>query len=391
MERVAIAIVGAGPAGISTALSLQKLAPELAAAAVVLEKAAHPRPKLCGGGVTIVAAPVMAWLDIGWERLDVPHVPIYSAALRFEEKEIRLGSRAAAGEPLFRVVRRDRFDARLVEIARARGVEIRENTPVSGLARREDGVLLKTPRGDLTARVVVGADGAKSTVRRGMGLPIAGQPSRVSRLLEVLTPERPDTTPEFVQGRAVFDFSPVPAGVQGYLWDFPSYVEGQAMMNRGIFDSRVLPALPRSELTQALDSYLRARQRSLANCYPQGHPERWYDPKGTYSVPHILLAGDAAGVDPLLGEGIAWALRYGPLAAQEIQRAFAIGDFSFAGYSRRLAASDVGRGLGQRVHLARFAYGRSRRFLRLAWPLLGPLGRYLEWRQRTMKFPRYRG
>ncbi len=46
-----VIIVGAGPARISTALHLTQIAPELISHTLILEKSAHPRPKLCGSGV----------------------------------------------------------------------------------------------------------------------------------------------------------------------------------------------------------------------------------------------------------------------------------------------------------------------------------------------------
>jgi len=103
----------------------------------------------------------------------------------------------------------------------------------------------------------------------------------------------------------------------------------------------------------------------------QGHPERPFDPKGQYAVPHVLLVGDAAGVDPLLGEGIAYALMYGPIAAQAIADAFQRGDFRFTDYRQRLLCSPLGHHLQIRVRLARFCYARGRTFMRLGWPLLG--------------------
>jgi len=46
----------------------------------------------------------------------------------------------------------------------------------------------------------------------------------------------------------------------------------------------------------------------------KGHPLRRFHPRGLFSAPRTLLVGDAAGVDPLLGEGISFALGYlGPL------------------------------------------------------------------------------
>jgi flavin-dependent dehydrogenase len=50
-EPYDILIVGAGPAGLSTALHLAKIAPHLVPRTLILEKARHPRPKLCAGGL----------------------------------------------------------------------------------------------------------------------------------------------------------------------------------------------------------------------------------------------------------------------------------------------------------------------------------------------------
>ena len=363
-------------AGISTALSLLKVAPALAARTLVLEKARHPRHKLCGGGVTFLADPLLDRLDIGWDRLGLAHEPIHALKLRFGDREVILSQRNVV-----RIIRRQAFDARLVTLARERGIEMREGMPLTGLQRVADGVLLQTPGGSIEARAVVGADGAKSAVRRWMKLPPRSSPPAVSRLLEVLTPEDGQISGEFRENFVLFDFTPLDKGVQGYAWDFPSYVDGRATMNRGIFDSRILPQRPRAGLVPALAAHLAARGRTLADGELQGHPERYYERAGVHARPHMVLAGDAAGVDPLFGEGIAPALHYGPVVAEALRVAFDRGDFSFATYGDRLAASGVGRMLATRVRVARFCYGRSPRFVRLAWPLLGPVGRYLLWRE----------
>ena len=47
-----VIIVGSGPAGTSTALHLCRLRPELAGRILLLDRAVHPREKLCGGGIT---------------------------------------------------------------------------------------------------------------------------------------------------------------------------------------------------------------------------------------------------------------------------------------------------------------------------------------------------
>jgi len=79
-----------------------------------------------------------------------------------------------------------------------------------------------------------------------------------------------------------------------------------------------------------------------------------------------LGSGEAAGIDPALGEGIAQALAYGDLAARELLRAARTGDWSFTGYRRRLLRSRLGQELLGTRHLAARLYGpRGDRYLDL--------------------------
>ena len=98
------------------------------------------------------------------------------------------------------------------------------------------------------------------------------------------------------------------------------------------------------------------RQRRLEDYPLKGHPIHWFDPQGEFARPRILLVGDAAGVDPLLGEGISFALAYGEVAAAAIADAFARRDFSFAGYRGRVMAHPILAQLTMRTRLARLAY-----------------------------------
>jgi len=371
MERIEIVIVGGGPAGLSTALSLERLDRRLAQRAVVLEKATYPRPKLCGGGIT---QPADAYLEQLGLQIDVPSVPIHVVRFQFEGRSITVRA-----PHLFRVVRREEFDAALAFAARRRGLRIEEGVTVQDVRRKRDGVEIETDRGLLHARAVVAADGANSTVRRRLGLNRGAD--GIARLIEVLTPEDPKLAPEFVDHMAVFDFTWMPDGIQGYVWDFPTRIRDQAYMNRGVFDSRMYPRV-RGDLRRTLMEALQRRGCTPSSGPLMGHPERRFDPRATFAVPHVLLVGDAAGVDPLLGEGIAHALRYGGVAAEALRDAFAREDFRFADYRSRILRSPMGRDLIFKARLARTAYGLfcSRWRLRLAWMLAGWLiERYLNW------------
>jgi flavin-dependent dehydrogenase len=74
-----------------------------------------------------------------------------------------------------------------------------------------------------------------------------------------------------------------------------------------------------------------------------------------------LLVGDAAGVEPLMGEGISFALEYGRWAADEIARARESGDAAFDGAEARFRGSWVGRKLRRLGQAATMFYGPTAR------------------------------
>lgn len=357
IETFDVVVVGSGPCGASTALHLLRHAPELAARTLVIEKERHPRHKLCGGGLTKLSQNLLAHMDLD---LILTYVPIHEVRLRYDGQEIRHREQDA-----IRIVRRNLFDAALVAVARERGAQVREGVALTSLKVDEDGVLLTTTQGLIRAKTVVAADGAKSVVRRSIGLE---GPSRVARSIEVLTPEDPQTTPEFIKGMAIFDFNGIKQGLQGYAWDFPSSIEGQPFMNRGVYDSRVLPDREKADLKEIFKDYLLERNLKLEDYNLMGNPGRWFDPAAQFSSSRVLLAGDAAGIEPLGGDGISCSLWYGEVVTAELERAFSSGDFTFSGYRERLLAHPLGRHMAQRTRQAQRLYGmKSRLAIKALW------------------------
>src|SRR5258708_38608302 len=92
-------------------------------------------------------------------------------------------------------------------------------------------------------------------------------------------------------------------------------------------------------------------------------PIRWFDASDRYAHGRVILAGDAAGVDPLMGEGISCAFEHGKLAAASIG-AFLDGDEdALRGYDRALHDGAVGRKLGKLAFAARHFYGPHHRWV----------------------------
>jgi flavin-dependent dehydrogenase len=159
--------------------------------------------------------------------------------------------------------------------------------------------------------------------------------------------------------------------VEGYTWDFPTQIQGQPLRCWGIFDANLNPDSARPALKETLAEEMSRHGFDLGDYELQGHPIRWYAPRTRISVPRVLLAGDAAGADPLFGEGISMALGYGAVASAEIGEAFQRGDFSFRRYPRRVARSGLGQTLLVRWVVAQVVYGiRWRWFQILLWRFL---------------------
>lgn len=356
-----VIIVGGGPAGASAAIRLAQRAPQLAARSLLIDKAVFPRRKLCGGGVTQHAWDLLQELGV---TLDVPSFPVHHMRLVYADLAATFHWRN-----VFRIVQRTEFDAALLQVAQARGIAVQQGVAVREVVRDEDAVTLMTDNGELRARAVIAADGANSVIRQKLGLV---RSDRISRLVEVLTPVAfPERVPEFAEHTAVFDFTPLSKNVQGYYWDFPSYKDGVPMMNRGLFDARVRSDRPRAELKPVLELELARRGVELSDWKLEGHPERWFDPNEKHSVPHIVLAGDAAGTEPWLGEGISHAIDFGIRSADYVANAFAKNDLTFVDYTRTISNSRLGQRLRVKKFIAHYIYGnRGEWFYRMGWRML---------------------
>jgi len=348
MSDYEIIIVGAGPSGCATALQLTNLDPGLAGRVLLLDKATFPRTKLCAGGVSTDSESVLRQLGIDY---NLPAVTVHTT------KFILPTGCLTFQQPIhFRVVRREQFDHFLFRSARDRGVVTQDGEAVEGVDNTPDGVVVQTSKGEYRAKILVAADGANSTLRGRLGLSRAG---RVMVAMEIHAPLANASIPNFGNNTALIDLSVLSHGVPGYCWVFPTVSEGPAVISLGILAApfgggEVAP------LKDAFARWLAKFGLDVSAFELHAHPILRYEPKAPCSLRRVLFVGDAAGVDPLFGEGISSALALGTIAAGAALDALRDGDFSFSGYEERIRLSSIGSTMRRRRLVARRLYSRPK-------------------------------
>jgi menaquinone-9 beta-reductase len=356
-----VLIAGTGPAGLATALYLLRRRPDLKGDVVALERSRHPRPKVCAGGLIPKTLLALAELDL---PLEVPAVSVRRGMATTET-----GRSEHRGEALCTVVRRDEFDARLARAAREAGLRIVENCRVREVETSADGVRVGTTEGDFSAGVLVGADGSGSRVRDAL---FARHQESVGRALMLDLPLPPGRAANLAEEPYCFDFTCVASGIHGYSWSFPCLIGGRPHLNVGIYDQCPRDAVeagqPKARLLDALAAAFPGLPIPAAGRGGyKAFPIRWYAPQQSFVRERVLLAGDAAGVDPLMGEGISYAFEHGKLAARALDDLLAGNPGAMAAYDEALHRGAVARKLGRLAFAARRFYGpRHRLYFRLA-------------------------
>lgn len=330
-----VAIVGAGPAGASTAYFLARVGVNV----VLLDRQTFPRDKVCGDGVASEGLAVLEQMGLAeWTtRGDFyePHKLLLSGPDGSSVTMNYVDSPFSYG----RVIPRRHLDDALVKQAMSVGAHLVENCYVRACERidgkgiRVSGTSTGVER-SYEARVLVLAEGSQPSLSRRLGL-IYGEPDLVAVRGYFADDAQPCDTLEIHYDRSV---SP------GYAWIFPL---GNGTANVGIGASSKQVIKKRLNLITELKRIVTENphfQQRLKDATPQspvkGFPLRTDLSKSRLCDDHVLVVGDTAHlVNPLTGEGIAPALVSGKLAARQIERTFQRGDFSAAAmapYARQI-------------------------------------------------------
>ena len=378
-------VVGGGPAGAAAAIAARRAAPELDT--VVLDRQRFPRDKACGDGLGPGVVARLADLDardIVRGRQPIERLKIVAPSGAEVVGDLPAIGEAARGY----VVPRAEFDDALLGRARDAGADVLTETRVEGLASPDAASVRVTAGGlhgpvTVDARAVVAADGARSDVRRLLG--VAYNDSTHTGVAIRAYVERPGG---FEHMAFYFKRELLPA----YGWVFPI---GERGANVGVMidadrfrqQGRSLPELLRDFLQSSGYEALEP-QRSRAYMLPFAS----YVPPLEHG--RVTLVGDAGSmINPFSGEGIAYGMAAGMEAARRAVRALRSGgaEQPFVGFDawfrerfgEHFRASARAKRLAQRAWIADFGVRAARRrpeFVREGIELLVGEGTALSWR-----------
>ena len=333
-----VIVVGAGPSGATTAYYLARAGLNV----LLLEKARFPREKVCGDGLTPrgVKALVAMGIDVGpgsgWLRNK--GLRVIGAGLRLEMPWPELDS-----YPGYGLVRtRASLDETLARRAQAAGAKLLEGVTVTGPVLDDAGQIVgvtaqseaessnsghpERSRGAtqvFRSRVIVAADGNSSRLSVSMGLRKRDdRPLGVAVRTYYTSPRHDDDYLE-----SWLDLWDGDRLLPGYGWIFGM---GDGTSNVGLGLLNTSAAFGNTDYRALLKRWLRSMPEEWGFVEEnRTEPVRGAAlPMGFNRTPHyhrgLLLAGDAAGmVNPFNGEGIAYAMESGALAAEVAVQALA--------------------------------------------------------------------
>ena len=295
-----VIVVGAGPAGSIAAHDCARQGLKT----LLLERYSLPREKPCGGAVMYRG---LHLLDGKIPRRLVEQ-RIYGLRFLLPDNEI---AEFASDKLIGITVFRDRFDEFLARRASAAGTELVENARVvDAVVSSESANVRLADERTFSSKYLIGADGVNSVVSRALGLrPRRKELTKVGLGMEADFHVGEEGVLQATHGNpSILELCPVEGRVS-YGWVFPK----REHLAIGIAGAGVHMRALRPQF----DLFYRGVEKRRA-FFLGG------DGLGSKNVANrAILIGDAAGfVDPLMGEGIAYAMKSGEFAASIINKAY---------------------------------------------------------------------
>lgn len=310
-------ICGAGPAGTSAAMALEKSGLRIA----IIDKYDFPRDKICGDFVA--AKGIRELLKIKPELK--PIIEQYPLKAINKSTELFVGKL----DPLHLdwvltsyTIKRQEFDQLLLDEVLKKGVvDFFPGNAIKKVEKTKEGVVLTSAKGDMfKAKIVVGADGAHSQIAKSLagykvdrdhyGGSVRAYYSGVENITESIN--------------EVYVHKDV---VPGYFWLFP-LSDTEANVGLGMHSTHITKN--KVNLKKLFYEFIESSptlQSKLGNAEMtsglEGFGLPFYSKKYKVSGDNFLLCGDAASlIDPTNGEGIMPAIISGNMAALHILKCF---------------------------------------------------------------------
>jgi menaquinone-9 beta-reductase len=304
-----IAIVGAGPAGATAGYAAARRGLRVA----LIDRHSFPRDKPCGDGIGPGAVAVAR--DLGLADIFTHDVPVQAVTVtgpdgvQLEATTAEMGGTAYG----YIVPRRD-FDARLAARALKEGADDLTGrkftrTTITGDLRTLELQARDGTPSRITTRILIGADGANSVVRRALNVPPSSRKNTgiAMRAYALSSAFAPGST----QGpRMLLNFAR--ELLPSYTWLFPT---GQptGIVNIGAGGPLTEFRKTNPDLKQVIAAYadqLRTQGIDLTEPYAcRAHHLPHFGGMPRLAHPHAALIGDAGNmINPFSGEGIAYGL-----------------------------------------------------------------------------------
>jgi geranylgeranyl reductase family protein len=331
-DEADVIVVGAGPGGSAAAYHMARHGLRV----LMLEKTEFPREKVCGDGLTPRATRQLIRMGVdtsekaGW--LQNRGLRVIGGGVRLE-----LDWPELASFPSYGLVRtRLDFDDMLARRAVEAGAILRTNVTVTGPVLDDDGraigVTAKAGPGkepvEYRAPLVVAADGVSGKLALAMGLAKRDdRPIGVAVRRYYHSPVRADDDylESWLELRSAQDRDRL---LPGYGWIF-GLGDGRVNVGLGILNSS--SAFGKTNYRAMLTDWLATTPPDWGmtdEANAAGQILGAALPMGFNRVPHytrgVMLVGDSGGmVNPMNGEGIAYAMESGELAAEVAVQALA--------------------------------------------------------------------
>jgi geranylgeranyl reductase family protein len=336
-----ICIVGAGPAGASLSHFLSKK--EIPH--ILIDKATFPRDKVCGDGITI---DVMHTLKrMGGDMLGdfLSHAdmdPSWGFCFRSANgRQLRYDFKDA-GFPFspFYTTKRLDLDNYLVQKLDQRYCTFLGNTKVVGLERDEKHVKVqyqnKEGKGEVTTKIIIGAEGEKPIVTRHLGLDHYREKKHLIGAIRVYYKNvkgfHPNKHLEFF-----FDKDLLP----GYFWAFP-LPNGEANVGLGMVSTAI--SKRKVNLKEIFFQMLETHpviSEMFAEAEALEKPKGWglptVTPQRIIAGDRYALIGDAAGmIEPFTGKGIGPGMVSGRICSEHLENALKSKNYNMMDYHQHM-------------------------------------------------------